>query len=617
MNDQVLWTPTADQIAASNIGQVMSEKQCANYEELHQWSVTHKAEFLEISLKRLGITFQQEPADLVARPDNGANPGFLEGASFNIVESCFKNKRQEQTAIRSHNNDGQVVDMSFAALQKRMGQIIASLESFQLSPGDRIAIAIPMHSEAIAIFLAIIAAGYSAAMIAESFSSEEIATRLEIAQPKLVFTQDSTPRGAKNLPLYEKVTAATELPCVVLTDQVNQAQETAALREQDISWDQFLVDQSIVRFHSAGPQAEIMVLFSSGTTGTPKAIPWTQSMPLKSAIDGHFHHDLHAGDVAAWPTSLGWMMGGWLVFASLLNGSAMALSSHAPTTRAFGVFIQDAQVTMLGLVPSLVAAWRHSDCMNALNWDAIRAFSSTGECSNADDMAFLMALANNKPIIEYCGGTETSGGYITGTVTKPCIPGTFSAKALGFSWLLLDEDQKPSKNGEVFFECPVFGLSERLLNADHHKVYFADTPNIPALGTLRRHGDQIEDLGNGYYRAHGRTDDSMNLGGIKVGAIEIENLLAVDQHVQELAAIAVAPQGGGPSRLIICVALHQTGSISKDALHKSMQQAIRSHLNPLFKIHDLLFVAALPRTASNKVMRRKLRDLYQETEHNS
>jgi acetyl-CoA synthetase len=331
--------------------------------------------------------------------------------------------------------------------------------------------------------------------------------------------------------------------------------------------------------------------------------------PLKCAADAHFHQDVHPGDVLVWPTNLGWMMGPWLVFASLLNRATMGLFYGASAGAEFGRFLQDSKATMLGVVPSLVRAWRHTGCMRDVNWQKLKVLSSTGECSHAEDMNWLMSLAGGRPIIEYCGGTEIGGAYITGTVTKPCVPGTFNTPALGLDFVILNERGLPADKGEAFVVPPSIGLSNTVLNNDHHEIYYAGTPAGSHGQVLRRHGDEMQNLGSGYWRALGRADDTMNLGGIKVSSAEIEQVLQSLSQVKETAAIAISPDGG-PSQLIIYAACSTEQPLVKDALQSSMQECIKRDLNPLFRIHDLVLVDGLPRTPSNKVMRRALRDRY-------
>ena len=178
--------------------------------------------------------------------------------------------------------------------------------------------------------------------------------------------------------------------------------------------------------------------------------------------------------------------------------------------------------------------------------------------------------------------------------------------------MILNEQGQPAVRGELFLIPPSLGLSQELLNGDHHAVYHADTPAGPQGQLLRRHGDQMQRFANGYYRAHGRVDDSMNLGGIKVSSLQIEEIAGGVAGVRETAAIAVAPPGGGPSRLVLYAVPSGETELNATDLRSAMQQAIRTKLNPLFKVHDVVITPALPRTASNKVMRRTLRVEYEQ-----
>lgn len=600
------WAPDPSRVAESNIHQIMSEMNLQQYDEFYSWSIEKPADFCQLMIQRLGIIFDREPVAFLNFDRGLEEPGWLHGGRLNIVESCFQ-APPDAAAIVYEKGDGELAKLSYGELQERVGQVANSLVARGVKPGDRVAIAMSMTAEAVAIYLGIISMGCSAVTVADSFSAREMRVRLELAKPVFVFCQDFQLRGGKCIPLYERVVEATDVPLIVIPAGENVSTE---LRSEDISWCSFMTDDSALEFASADPDNEITLLFSSGTTGRPKAIPWTHCTAIKAANDAHLHHDIHVGDVLCWPTNLGWMMGPWLVFAALLNRATIALNSSVPTTREFGEFVRDSGVTMLGLVPSIVSAWQSSDCIRGLDWSSIRVFSSTGECSSAKAMFFLMSLAGYKPVIEYCGGTEVGGGYITGTVVQPCVPGTFSTPALGSDWLLLDEEGEPTASGEVFFRPPSLGLSTSLVNGNHHDVYFAGTPSGPSGELLRRHGDHIEQLPGGYYRAHGRVDDTMNLGGIKFSNVQIEEVLSQEEDVAELAAVAVTQPGGGPSRLVIYV--RPSGTTDTESLKARFQQLIRSDINPLLKVSDVVIIDRLPRTASNKVMRRKLRAAYEQ-----
>ncbi len=593
---------------SSNIAWLMRQAGKKTYEDLYEWSIREREAFWAAMINRLDVPFKKPCSSVLDASEGAEHPRWLVGAQLNVVDSCFR-APDDSVAVVYQALDAEIRTMSVAELRGLVGRVANGLADIGLVPGDRVAVDMPMTVESVGIFLGAIAAGCVVVTIADSFAVREIAMRLRIGEAKCIFTQDYAMRTGKKLPIYSKVTA-TDAPKTIVV--ACEAPLSCALREGDIAWEEFLSDETELKTCACSPSTYSTILFSSGTTGEPKAIPWDQTTPLKSAIDGHLHHDIHPDDVVCWPSNLGWMMGPWLVYAALMNRAAIALYYDAPTTREFGRFVERAGVTMLGLVPGLVSAWKSGDCMAGLDWSSIRSFSSTGECSNSTDMLFLMSLAGYKPIIEYCGGTEIGGGYITGTVVQAAAPGAFSTPALGSELVILNEQGRPADRGELFLVPPVMGLSLELLNRDHHEVYYAGAPAGPEGRTLRRHGDQMERFAKGYFRAHGRVDDSMNLNGLKVSSLQIEEVVSGVVGVRETAAIAILPPDGGPGRLIVYAVA--AGERQKDvgALKAEMQQAIRTKLNPLFNVHDVVVLDALPRTASNKVMRRTLRADYEK-----
>jgi len=608
-----VWVPSPEEIAASNLGRVLS---AGGYRAYHRASVSDPTGYWSRMLQRLRIEPATQPESILAVDDGVENARWLTGMRVNAAASCFAGRDANRTAVIVQREGGPIRKRSLASLHSESTYVARALRALGFSPGDAIAIDMPMTYESVILYLGIVLFGGVVVSIADSFAPAEIATRLRIANAKAIVTQDLIARGGKRIPLYERVTAAlaeldNPVRAIVLAADGALA---VKLRDGDIAWDGLLAaaegDKGGDVVHVADVDESSNILFSSGTTGEPKAIPWTHATPIKAAADGWAHHDIRSGDVVAWPTNLGWMMGPWLIYASLLNDATIALFDGAPHGSEFCRFVQNAGVTMLGVVPSLVKAWRSSGAVDGCDWSQLRCFSSTGEASNVDDMFWLMSRAGYKPVIEYCGGTEIGGGYITGTVVQPQAPATFSTPALGCDFVIIDERGGECDNGELALLPPLLGSSSRLLNRDHQAAYYSGMPTGPRGATLRRHGDQMERLGGGYFRAHGRVDDTMNLGGIKTSSASIERVCNGLPGVRETAAIAVSPAGGGPSQLVLFVVAAEGTVLDARSVTASAASAIRGQLNPLFKLHGVRLTDALPRTASGKVMRRVLRARY-------
>ena len=258
---------------------------------------------------------------------------------------------------------------------------------------------------------------------------------------------------------------------------------------------------------------------------------------------------------------------------------------------------------MLGVVPKLVRAGKAERTMEGLDWSHVRLFSSTAEPSTSDEMLYLMFLAGYRPIIEYCGGTEVGGGYITGTIVQPCAPSTFSTAAMGLDFVIYDGG-RPASRGEVFLVPPSIGLSNELLNYDHDREYYAGTPLGPHGETLRRHGDQVERLGGGYYRHRGRIDDTINLNGVKTSAEEIRSAIGNDL-VFDAKPIAVDTDGSGQHRLVVYAVPREPDQVGsrelREQLKKEFETAIKRNLNPLLgHVEDVVLVTELPQAGPGK-----------------
>ena len=615
------WTPPPRDADTSNLRRWLTEERLTHYTQLYDRSIRDRACFWGDVAERLGIVFE-EPATIALQPSQDARHAeWFVGASMNIVDSCFGAPAERPAVVSRREGTDELRVTSYGALDQLVSRVAAGFVSAGFVPGDRIALCMPLTVECVAAYLGIVRAGCCAVSIADSFSAEEVASRLTISEARCIVTVDVAHWAGKVLPMYEKVRRARAPTAIVITanGEPRDGETGLELRDGDMLWEDFLAAGaqnlgSDGRFASVtgDPAREMTILFSSGTTGTSKAIPWSHVTPLKGVLDGYAHQDIRENDVVAWPTNIGWMMGPWLIFAGLVNGATLALFEGAPTGTDFTRFVTDARVSILGVVPSLVRSWRTRGAMDGHRWADVRVFSSTGEPSNADDALWLMSRTDYRaPIIEYLGGTELAGGYLAGTVIHPASPSAFAVPALGSDFVLRKEDgsePQVGEAGELFLVPPTVGFSQYLLNDDHDEIYYAGTPRGPEGAPLRRHGDRVVRLGQGFYHADGRVDDTMNLGGIKISSLELERVLRGLEAVSDCGAIGVSPPEGGGERLVVFVTAAR--DVNRDQITAEMNAALAAHVNPLFRVHDVVVVEELPRTASNKLMRRTLREWY-------
>ncbi|XP_022859376.1 probable acyl-activating enzyme 18, peroxisomal isoform X3 [Olea europaea var. sylvestris] len=587
------WFPTPYQSGCTNLGRIMEshgprllgasyKDPTTTFRQFHKYSVQHPEIYWSIILNELSLNFAVAPK-CILDTSNKSKPGgtWLPGSALNIADCCLQSnkylkKEDDSLAIvwRSEGCDDQNVEhMTLKQLREKV-MLVANALDVTFSKGDAIAIDMPMTATAVIIYLAIVLAGFIVVSIADSFAANEIATRLRVSKAKAIFTQDFIARGGQKFPLYR---SNYYFPVYQPIDSVTN------------------------------------ILFSSGTSGDPKAIPWTHLSPIRCAADSWTHSDLQAGDIFCWPTNLGWVVGPILLYSCFLTGATLALYHGSPLGRGFGRFIQDAGVTILGTVPSLVKTWKITNCMEGLDWTKIKSFCSGGEASNIDDDLWLSSRAYYKPIVECCGGTELSSAYIQGNILQPQAFGAFSSASLSTGFVILNESGLPYPDdqactGEVGLFPRYMGATDRLMNADHDEVYFKGMPIYKGM-QLRRHGDIIKRTVGGFLVVQGRADDTMNLGGIKTSSIEIERVCdGADESVLETAAVSTAPPNGGPEQLAIFVVLKTGFEVEADMLNLKFSRSIQTKLNPLFKVSFVKIVPVFPRTATNKLLRRVLRD---------
>ena len=604
----IAWSP-GPQRDHTNLAQFMKQFGVSDYVAMHKLSCSDRDGFWKSVVDHLGIEFSTEPNSVLNDSSDPKNPDWLQGAMMNISDSCFSAPSDRSAVVTRKEGSTELETTTYGQLERQVKRVAKGLKDHGFEAGDRIALYLPMTLECVVAYLGIIRAGCCAVSIADSFSSEELGKRLDLAEAKGLITVDTQTRAGKKISMYSKGVEIGAPRTVVIPEG---GVLSDALREGDMTWQQLVDNDGDCESIAAHPYEPVNILFSSGTTGTPKAIPWTHLTPIKAAMDGHLHQDIRPDDVVAWPTNIGWMMGPWLIFASLINKGTIALFEGNPGGQEFTDFVEDANVSMLGVVPALVKAWKANGSMKSKRWSSVRAFSSTGEPSNRQDYLWLMSRTGYRaPVIEYLGGTEIGGGHITGTMVQPASPSTFTTMALGVDSAIVTDDGEfadDNEAGELFLIPPSIGLSQTLLNANHDEVYYQGCPAGPAGEVLRRHGDRIKKLSRGFYKVEGRMDDTMNLGGIKVGSLELERVLEMHPHISECAAVGVAPPDGGAEQLVVYVVTNPSADVRTDEMKADLDRRLSRSMNPLFRVSEVIIMDELPRTASNKLMRRKLQE---------
>ncbi|KAM7497541.1 hypothetical protein LguiA_021955 [Lonicera macranthoides] len=641
------WFPSISQSISTNLGRLMETHGTKLLGASYKDPISSFSLFQKFSVQRpeekLSILFCKAPNSILDTSDNSKPGGtWFSGALMNIAECCLQStscprKEDDSLAIVWRDEGYGDTDVNHTTLRELREQVmlVANALDAMFSKGDAIAIDMPMTVNAVVLYLAIIYAGLVVVSIADSFAAKEIATRLRVSKAKAIFTQDFIVRGHRRFPLYSRVVEAAPNKAIVIP--ATRKDLNIQLRKQDLSWKDFL-------------------------SRDPKAIPWTQVPPIRCAAEAWAQLDVQAGDVFCWPTNLGWVMGPVLIYSCFLSGATLALYHGSPLDFGFGKFVQlklygkmvtnmilehrlsvrsQVQVPAFASLPNSLSLWvrwshvrgnveEHDGCRSDYighssklskdleNYKVL--FGSTGEASNIDDDLWLSSRAYYKPIVECCGGTELASSYVQGNLLQPQAFGAFSSASMTTGFVILDEHGIPYPEdeacvGEVGLFPLYMGATDRLLNADHEEVYFKGMPMYKGM-QLRRHGDILKRTIGGYFVVQGRADDTMNLSGIKTSSVEIERVCEqADESILETAAVSAAPASGGPEQLAVFVVLKKGHNTEPDMLRTKFSRAIQNNLNPLFKVSFVKIAAEFPRTASNKLLRRVLRDQLKQELH--
>lgn len=587
-------------------------------------STTDIAWFWDAVLRDLNIQFYKPYSRVVDLSEGKPWARWCIGGEMNVVHNMLDKYAgtpiDKKIAIKSEIEDGTSRSLTYKELHDQVDRMANSLRDINLGKGDAVGVFMPMVPEIVVAMLAIIKIGGIFLPLFSGFGPSAIVSRLNDAEAKALFTAAGSYRRGKFCaikPIADE--AAAKIPTLQHLVVLNEAGEWVI---EDLNPDAGppttlpgAFDDSPTERTSA--EDPMMIIYTSGTTGRPKGAVHTHcGFPIKSAQDMWQGLDLHPDETLFWITDMGWMMGPWEVFGTLLLGATMMLYDGAPDfpgpDRVWSL-VDRHKVSALGVSPTLIRALRSraggsDEIVHRHDISSLRKFASTGEPWNPDPWMWLFQnVGRGKlPIINYSGGTEISGGIVMGNVLTPMKPCAFSGPLPGMAADVVDENGKSVRGqvGELVIREPWIGMTRGFWKDRQRYIetYWSRFPDVWV------HGDWAAIDNDGLWYILGRSDDTIKIAGKRVGPAEVESILVAHPQVSEAAAIGVPDSIKGEA--LVCLCVLKKGANGDVTLAAELRKNVGRDLGKALAPRDVLFVADIPKTRNAKVMRRIVRAAY-------
>jgi acetyl-CoA synthetase len=642
---EIAWRPTAEYIARSRLRAFIDRHGARDYAELLARSSADPEWFWRAVLDDLAIEFY-EPYTQVLDTSRGIPwTRWCVGGRMNIVHNCLDRWMgtpvADRAAFRWETEDGATGCWTYAELWQRVNECAAGLDAIGVQKGDRVALFMPMCPELVVAFFAAIRIGGIVLPLFSGYGADAVTTRLRDAEASVLVVADGFLRRGQIVrmkPTADEAVAGAPLVRHVIV--VPRLGIDVAMRERDIAfgdlmtrrldrrWDQLTPAPSPPpRWPSAAPRLPVerpneptdaedplMLIYTSGTTGRPKGAVHTHcGFPIKTAQDMVHCFDVHAGETMYWVSDIGWMMGPWEIFGMTLLGGTFVLYDGAldyPGPDRLWSLVERHGVNILGVSPTLVRSlMRHGDePVRSHNLSSLRILGSTGEPWNPEPWRWLFEVAGGSrlPIINYSGGTEVSGGLVSGNVLTPMKPAAFAGPPPGIAADVVDDRGQSVRNqvGELVVRAPWIGMTRGFWKDDrrYHETYWSRLPDVWV------HGDWALIDEDGQWYILGRSDDTIKIAGKRVGPAEVESVLVEHPAVVEAAAIGIPDELKGQVLVGFCVL--RAGATPDTNLAGELKALVAERLGKPLRPERIVFVADLPKTRNAKVMRRVIRSAY-------
>ncbi len=611
-----LWDPPADLVENARLTEYMrwleGERglRFGDYDELWRWSVDDLEGFWSSIWDFFAVQADGDPAPVLAsREMPGAR--WFPNTSLNYAEHVFAGKDDAETAILHASELRELSELSWGELRAQVAAVAAGLREFGVERGDRVVAYLPNIPEAIVAFLASASIGAVWSSCSPDFGPASVVDRFAQIEPKVLFAVDGYRYGGKDFDRRETLARLqAEMPSLertVVLPCLDPDPDLSLLRNA-IRWEELLAsgEGAELSFERVPFDHPLWVLYSSGTTGLPKAIVQGQGGILLEHLKKlHLHVDAHPGDRLFWFTTTGWMMWNFLV-SGLLTRAAIVLYDGSPGHPDMGVLwdlAERAGVTMFGTSASYIAACMKDGVEPGAGRDLsrLKAVGSTGSPLSPEGFDWVYEHVGDETwLFSTSGGTDLCTAFVGGVSLLPVYRGELQGRALGAAVEAWDEEGNPvvDEVGELVVtepmpSMPVFFWGDPD-GSRYRASYFEHYPGA------WRHGDWIEITSRGTAVIYGRSDSTINRSGIRMGTSEIYRAV-LDLDAVLDALVVDVPRPGTEGWMPLFVVLRE-GAELDDGLRKEIARRVRERCSPRHVPDEVFQIAEVPRTLSGKVL---------------
>jgi len=615
----ILWQPSPDRIEATRLRafqRFVAERhgvRATDYAALWRWSIDERAAFWSAVWDFCGVV--GDPGE-TALADGEKLPGarWFPEAKLSFAENLLR-RRDSKPAIIFHREDGRRGELSFADLHDQVGRLQRAFRDAGLRPGDRVAAYLPNIPEAVTAMLAVASLGATWSSCSPDFGVPGVLDRFSQIEPRILLAVDGYLYRGERFDGDEKLRQVVDgLPTVERTVVLGYTRGKPKLEglRGGIDWNDFVPDDADPPTFDRFPfDQPLYILFSSGTTGKPKCIVHGAGGTLLQHLKEHqLHTDLRSGEVLFYFTTTGWMMWNWLV-TGLASGATLLLydgNPMYPSPTALLDIARDERINVFGTSAKYIDALKNLGLKPRETHDlsALRSICSTGSPLVPESFDYIYSdVKSDVQVASISGGTDIVSCFMLGCPVRPVRRGEIQCRGLGMAVEIWDESGKAlaSEPGELVCTKASPSMPVRFWDdpdgAKYRAAYFEKYPGV------WRHGDWCRLTEDDGVVIYGRSDATLNPGGVRIGTAEIYREVEQFEEVDE--AIVVGQEWEGDQRVVLFVRMAEGHELSPE-LADRIRKRIRASNTPRHVPAKILTVTDIPRTRSAKISEIAVRD---------